>query len=111
MSKKIENESDVKVTTREDKILRNVIKNKGTSDINPSCVSFYAQSGDDVYLVINSTAEQPGRFLYAKLLYGPENGCTHFISDAQVFDSQFAASMHLCAQALEEEKGYARADD
>jgi hypothetical protein len=61
-------------------------------------------------VVIDSTYNQRGRFLYAKLLYGAANGNDHFISDAQVFDNQFAASMHLCAEALEEETGYARAD-
>lgn len=66
--------------------------------------SFYIVSGDDVYAVLPSDE----RFLYVKMLYGPEEGSSHFVSEYGFFDNQFHASQHACRQALEEEKGYAQ---
>ena len=79
-------------------------------------ICFYAESGDDVYAVIDSCAydgEHPpeplpgkARFVYVKMLYGPEGDCTHFISEGKLFTKQFDATVYLCEQAAEEERGY-----
>lgn len=76
----------------------------------PAHVTFYAVSGDDVYVVFELQKPIPhslARFLYVKALYGPEEGSTHYISQYGFFASQFDASTHVCLKAGEEERGYA----
>lgn len=78
--------------------------------------SFFAKSGDDIYVVLDSTRYvganrqqvQAGteRFVFAKLLFEGGEGCSHYVSEVALFTDQFKATVYLCEQAAEEERGY-----
>jgi hypothetical protein len=99
------------LTDREKASLASVIDGTG----QPQCLSFYAVSGDDVYAVIDRTQRDPvdrrkvigePAFVYVKLVCSDPH--SHEIADYRNFSNQFEASVFLCEEAAEEERGFGR---